>query len=489
MILLKLIQNKKKNPKKIAIQDEKRRISYENLLKKSFLFSEYLKSRGIKKNQKIFVYLENSIDFSILFICAQIIGFIIVPINSNTPLEELEILSKDLKIKKVISKKEFLKNKQFNLKTIYLNNIKKKLTKKMLIVDEIKKNYILSFSSGSTGKPKKIILSNKTKYLRAYQAIEMYNIRKTDNLLISTPFQYTLAQRILHMSLIRGCTLFIMNNVTPKLLSQNIKKNNITFFMTISMHLRKLIESKLLEKKYFFKSLKSVVSSSDSLSEKNKRYLLNNLNCDLHEIFGLAELGTISNLHLNKNKNKLKSVGKICKDTRIKIVEDLKNKKIGLIFCKSPRKYDAFFNDKIVYSKKNLYFNTGDLGKIDHNNFLYFLGRKKNIIKSRGINIYPLDIENEISNIKGIKECKVFGISDEIIGEKVVAAIIKEKSSHITKRDIFETCIKKLKHIYQPSEIKFYEKFPKNKMGKVLINELKRNYSKINKNNKYNLSI
>ena len=47
----------------------------------------------------------------------------------------------------------------------------------------------------------------------------------------------------------------------------------------------------------------------------------------------------------------------------------------------------------------------------------------------------------------------------------------------------------KLKHIYQPSEIKFYEKFPKNKMGKVLINELKRNYSKINKNNKYNLSI
>ena len=76
MILLKLIQNKKKNPKKIAIQDEKRRISYENLLKKSFLFSEYLKSRGIKKNQKIFVYLENSIDFSILFICAQIIGLL-----------------------------------------------------------------------------------------------------------------------------------------------------------------------------------------------------------------------------------------------------------------------------------------------------------------------------------------------------------------------------------------------------------------------------
>ena len=100
MILSKLIENKKKNPKKIAIQDEKRSISYENLLKKSFLISEYLKSNGIKKNQKIFVYLENSIDFSILFICAQIVGFIIVPINSNTPLEELGVLSKDLKIKK-----------------------------------------------------------------------------------------------------------------------------------------------------------------------------------------------------------------------------------------------------------------------------------------------------------------------------------------------------------------------------------------------------
>ena len=53
-----------------------------------------------------------------------------------------------------------------------------------------------------------------------------------------------------------------------------------------------------------------------------------------------------------------------------------------------------------------------------------------------------------------------------MIGEKVVAAIIKEKSSYITKRDIFEICIKKLKHIYQPSEIEFYQKFQKIRWAK-----------------------
>lgn len=496
MILKNLIKNYKLSPKKIAMQDEKTSVNYEQLLSHTFQTLKYLEKKGIKKKSKVLVLMDNSIEFAVLFICSLAMKFTIIPIN-NFDTQNLNSLVQELNIKFIVSKKEFspILNEQ-KKKIIYIkfkklnNKIQFKVTdKKKYFHNEKKFDYIISFSSGSTGEPKKIVLSEQVKYNRAKQTINYYNLTSQDNFLISTPFQYTLAQRVLHMTLILGAKLVITNFFTPALFSSSIKKNNITFVMLISFQINRLIESKILKRKKNFKSLRHLICSSDTLSLKNKFYLIKNLKCEVHEIFGMAELGVISNLNLKKNKSKLNSVGKILKDTKVKIINKLKNKTIeGEISCMSPRIFDAYFQKKMVKSKKNSFFKTGDIGYLDKKNFLYFCSRKKNVIKVSGISIYPQSIEKVIQRLSAVKECKVIGIPNSMFGEVIVALIQKKLQKKINETEINNFCRKNLPEIHQPRVIKFITKFPKNNMGKVLIEKLKNNLKGVKLDEKFYLS-
>tara|TARA_B100001057_G_scaffold492477_1_gene584950 strand:+ start:2983 stop:4473 length:1491 start_codon:yes stop_codon:yes gene_type:complete len=496
MILKNLIKNYRLFPKKVAIQDEKISINYEQLLNHTFQTLEYLEKKGIKKSSKVLVLMDNSVEFAVLFICSLAMRFTIIPIN-NFDTQNLNSLVKELKIKFIVSKKEFkpilnkqkrkiifIKFKEVN-NEIYFKNI----YKEEYFYNEKKFDYIISFSSGSTGEPKKIVLSEEVKYNRAKQTINYYNLTSKDNFLICTPFQYTLAQRVLHISLILGAKLTISNFFTPASFSYLIKKNKITFVMMISFQINRLIESTIFNRKKNFKSLRHLICSSDTLSLKNKFYLIKNLKCDTHEIFGMAELGVISNLNLKKDKNKLNSVGKILHDTKVKIVNKQKNEKIeGEITCLSPRIFDAYLKKKTIKSKKNSFFKTGDIGYLDKKNFLYFCGRKKNVIKVSGTSIYPQSIEKVILRLSDVKECKVIGIPNSMFGEIIVALVQKKTHKKINESQIRDFCRKNLPEILQPRVIKFISKFPKNNMGKVLIEKLKDNFKGVKLDEKFNLS-
>ena len=110
----------------------------------------------------------------------------------------------------------------------------------------------------------------------------------------------------------------------------------------------------------------------------------------------------------------------------------------------------------------NGYFFTGDLGKLDEDGYLYYEGRKKDIIITGGMNVYPQDIENKILEIDGIKEVAAFPYSDERLGEVVAIAVVKENDSEVTKKKIRGVCAKKLADFQQPHKIFFLKELPHN---------------------------
>ena len=120
------------------------------------------------------------------------------------------------------------------------------------------------------------------------------------------------------------------------------------------------------------------------------------------------------------------------------------------------------------------WFKTGDLGNMDEDRYYYLTDRIKHIIISGGENISPKEIEGIINRVDGVAESSVVGITDEKWGEKIVAAVVKKPDATVSVDEIQACCKKHLHNWKCPKQIAFVKELPRNTMGKVLKEEVKK---------------
>jgi acyl-coenzyme A synthetase/AMP-(fatty) acid ligase len=125
---------------------------------------------------------------------------------------------------------------------------------------------------------------------------------------------------------------------------------------------------------------------------------------------------------------------------------------------------------------KNGYYYTGDIGKIDEDGYIYYVGRTKDIIKVRGFRISSKEVEDALLEINEIHEVAVIGVDDSILGEAIKAFIVLRDNAELTKENIRDALKAKLPPYKHPSHIKFVPSIPKNKSGKVLKLKLKKQH-------------
>jgi acyl-CoA synthetase (AMP-forming)/AMP-acid ligase II len=224
-----------------------------------------------------------------------------------------------------------------------------------------------------------------------------------------------------------------------------------------------------------------LVSSSELLDVDLKKELISKLDCSFYECYGTSEVACVTNIS-DKENIKSASVGKPLPQVEIKILRDDNtlaiDDEIGEIVCKTPLAFAGYYNrqDLTQNSMWRGYFRTGDLGKIDSEGYLYFQGRKKDIIVTGGINVYPKDIENVLnSHLRVIESC-VIPLLDENLGERVVAVVVRE-NKNLNIRELQRLCARELADFQQPKEFIFIDKLPRNSMGKVLKYTLVDRYS------------
>jgi len=120
------------------------------------------------------------------------------------------------------------------------------------------------------------------------------------------------------------------------------------------------------------------------------------------------------------------------------------------------------------------WFKTGDLGKKDRDGYYYLTDRLKNIIITGGENVSPNEVEAVINRLDEVVESSVVGIFDEKWGEKIVAAVVKAPGSGDISGAVRAICKEHLHDWKRPKEVIFIEKLPRNTMGKILKEDLKR---------------
>lgn len=478
MGLFKVLKKKSKQyPNKIALVLEDKEYSYKIFFKLVSQTIYNLLKSGFNSQSRVIIIENNSLSHVLSFFALSYLNATVIPAGKYYSKNHLLEIIKITQANSIIANKDdcnFYKKKSKIKKFLCTDKSKKfpfffKNAKKINFTRKINinKDFIITLSSGSTSSPKPIIFSQKTKIIRSNLFKNLYKISAQDSIIVTGPIDHSLGMRTLFVPLLNGCTCIMMKNFQIDNFCNLVKKYKISLAVLIANQVYKLVDNRKHFKNFNLK--KGLISTSAKLLPNAKKKIAEK-NIRLFEMYGAAEVGTISSLDINKNKKYLSSVGKsYSENIKIKILSDrnkfLGENKIGEIVCKTPGKFKGYYksNDLNKNSNFNGYFKTGDLGYLNKK-YLYFKSRMKNIIRKSGITIYPEDIEKVFIDDKNIKEVAVIG---KEFKDKTIIFLFIVKNKEIGPAYIKNICIKKLSKFQFPDKIIFKKNFPKTNLGKI----------------------
>jgi fatty-acyl-CoA synthase len=191
--------------------------------------------------------------------------------------------------------------------------------------------------------------------------------------------------------------------------------------------------------------------------------------------YGLTEFGpNVFSLNEEHAKAKQGSVGfpnfyieaKVCDDAG----QSVNANEIGELWLRGPSCMTGYFNNPKATQDTltaDGWLKTGDLVRQDSEGFFYVVGRKKEMYKSGGENVYPAEVERVIQKIQGVREVAVIGIPDPKWGEVGKAFIALEKSTELSEEDVVNYCQQHLAKFKVPKQVQFLASLPKTDSGKI----------------------
>lgn len=479
-----------KYPQKTAIWCDNKTVTYKELAALVSRYSNFLLEAGVGYKDHIGFPMNNSVESAALILAAANLGAALVPINPTLPPEVIKSLFAAADVNHLIARKNFLEQAEGET-DLNLNGVRfcldgtfkhshslesiSEVSDKRPIINQVtgEETLIITMTSGSTGEPKPIDLTQNNKFKRAMAHIRLYHLTEDDRILAATPLYHSLAERLVLMPLLIGATSILLPRFTPALWLNCVKDQKVTFTIAVSAQLGQIAE--LLTSPFVpeIDSLRCVVSSSSLLENHVKNELIDKLNCDFHEMYGTSETSTVTSINFRETMSKKHSVGRPLPEAKVKIIKEdqsiAKPGEIGEITCKTTLMCNGYYNHPEIFqdSMQDGYFKTGDLGYLDDTGYLYFAGRKKELIITGGINVYPQDIEDCMKKIPEVKECAAFAYPDNRLGEVVALAIVPKPDTQLSKRRIQIHCAKNLADYQQPHIIVFLDQIPKNSLGKL----------------------
>lgn len=234
------------------------------------------------------------------------------------------------------------------------------------------------------------------------------------------------------------------------------------------------------------KALKVCISGSAPLSAETKQKFEEHIDGRLVEGYGLSEAPTATHCNPVVGKNISGSIGMPLPDVDCKLV-DIDNPdveifagEIGELLLRGPQVMAGYHQRKD--DNHEIFFNgwlrTGDIVRMDEDGYFYIVGRKKDLIKVGGLQVWPAEIEGVISSMQGITEVVVAGVEDDLMGEIPIAWVVTDGKVQLDEEAILAFCSRNLARYKLPREVIMIEKIPRSTVGKVLRRVLVEEYQK-----------
>ncbi len=473
-----------KRPQKTAVFYEQQSLSYSELDAQVDHLARYMTQCGIRRGDAVGVMLPNCAEYVVVMLMASKIGVTLVPENMTISPRQAVTAFQATAVAAVIGWHTVVQELRADIPSDHLP------MKLWLEVTgngfsytyspspesdyekgECSDTYILTMTSGSTGDPKPIELLQDTKLKRADATIATFGLGPDDVILAATPLYHSLAERLVIIPMLLGASLVLLPGFTAEEWVGAVNRHRVTFTMAVSTQLRR-IYGWLKESPTELPSLNTLVSTSERLDEHLRTSLIDLLQCRFYECYGTSEVACVTLISDQQSAGHPDSVGKALDYVEIKVVDvngkELPSGKTGEIVCKTPLAFAGYYNkpDMTAAAMRDGFFLTGDLGWLDGEGYLHYMGRIKDVVVTGGISVYPKDIEVLLVQHENVRECAVIPLPDDELGERVAAVVVLHDPA-MKIRELQRLCARELADYQQPREYIIVEALPRNTMGKV----------------------
>ena len=471
-------------------------ISYLELNRDTNRMANIFLVEGVKKGDRVILFIQKSLTFVVAHLALQKIGAISVPLNTGFKKSELQYLLGDADAGLILLEpggKDLIQDIDPNLSNLIIDT--QKPYRDLDILGAASEDFtpveirpdepgLIIYTSGTTGKPKGAILTQKNLIHDARNIINIWEISESDALCHALPLFHVHGMCFaLHTSLLAGAHVLLLDQFSPPRIIETLSNKEgscaCTVFMAVPAMYAKLMDY-LGDKRPDFEHMRLWTSGSAPLLTKDFGRIHRIFGKEPVEREGMSETGMNFSNPLS-GKRKPGSIGLPLPALEVSIVDldtgmEVTPGQTGEIRLKGPAISPGYWRkpEESAGAFENGWFKTGDLGNIDEDGYYYLTDRIKHIIISGGENISPKEVEVVINQVDGVAESSVVGIDDEKWGEKVVAAVVRKPDSGISAASIQARCKKKLHDWKCPKEVFFVEELPRNTMGKVLKEEVKK---------------
>ena len=476
-------EHARNNPRRIAVIQDQRTLSYEEWNKAVDAFAQRLLAQGLKRGGHVGLLSANSIPWVIAFFGVLRGGGVAVPLDPSQGVGALSRVAEDGGLSFIYADGEHEKKARdiamgLRGKPAVLGTAVESWQGKENPVFPKRSSSDLAlilYTSGSTARPVGVMLSHRNLFSNAGSVVQYLRLTGDDRISCVLPFHYIygISQLLTH-ALVGGSIVIENRFAYPNTVLDGMIKHGATGFAGVSSHYAILFSQSDFESKRFPR-LRYFAQAGDAMPPSLARRLADTFpDKEIYLMYGQTEASPrLTSLHPRLVSQKPGSVGGAIPGVEIRIVDSSGGEcaagEEGEIITRGDHVMMGYWNapEETARVLKGGWLYTGDLAVKDSDGDLYIRGRKENLLKVGGERVHPSIIEKVITDHEAVLEAAVVGVPDPFLGTRLESFVTLEAHKSVSEQDLLKHCRERLSPATVPYRILILKTMPRNSGGKI----------------------
>jgi acyl-CoA synthetase (AMP-forming)/AMP-acid ligase II len=487
-----LRRNAYKFPLKIAAKDRFRQTTYSELNSRVNQLANALISLGLRKGDSVALLVGNRIEHLECIFATAKIGVLAIPLDIKWRALEISSVVSFFKPGALILQQEcveeFEKAKAISdlsfLKPIVISDaiygaiLDWESTAEPAVQVDEDDPFAVLLTSGTTGFPKGCLATHRSFVFHCINNAIEKGLGVHDKALLSSPIYFNAGRSFTLGIIYFGGTMVLHERFDAEAVLKSIEQERITYIGAVPTMCERMLHV-LETNKCDTSSLRCLAITGGKVHPSVLNALQTNITANVYRTYASTDSGQMAISKPSDMANKPNAAGRPVWCVELRIIDD-NNESVGVnevgeIVCKSPLATEGYYMNPEATnaSFRDGWFYTGDLGYFDDEGYLFVVGRKKDMVKSGGISIYPLEIESVLYSHPDVLEAAVIGVPDPEWGEAVKAVVVLRLGGSVRDRELIQFCKERLAAYKVPKTMDIVSSLPHTEIGKVAKEKLK----------------